>query len=207
LGILGSFLLVTIAVGGSYIGYLFWVKYHSLQSSQDRLKQELVLKETRLNRLENLEKFLNSYDPERLQALLSMQAADNATLPAAKDGQDSTEYVDVDQGVVRFSNLNIAPQGETIKIHFRILNADGTSGSPASGHVGIQLIGPEGTAIHIHSDTIQGGTSYRIRRFKDMDLQVPLPAGTTMRDIVSVRLLAMDSEETLVLSRTVEFNS
>ncbi|MFW6324639.1 MAG: hypothetical protein ACOC0U_06190 [Desulfovibrionales bacterium] len=205
LTVLGSILLMSIAVGGSYVGYLFWVKYHSLRESQDRLQKQLVQKESRLNRLENLEKFLHSFDPEKLEVLLGMNSGSSpgeANKPAEKE---APAYVDVDRGVVRLSNLDVSSEGENIRLAFRILTVD--QGTPTSGRMRVQLIGQEGTAIAVKTDAVHGGTSYRIRRFKDMDLKVPLPVGSSMKDIAFVRLLALDEKETLVLSKTVELNS
>ena len=74
-----AFLVISSAILGSYAGYLFWDRYRDLRVAHMDVRQKLDLQEERLQRLQNLEAFMRSFDPERLESILDTPGAQGIT--------------------------------------------------------------------------------------------------------------------------------
>jgi hypothetical protein len=70
-----AILVIAAAMLGSYAGYVFWDRYRDLQVRHTTVHRQLDMKEEKLHRLQNLEEFMRSYEPDRLERMLVPKGA------------------------------------------------------------------------------------------------------------------------------------
>ncbi len=206
----GIFFMVTVfllALGGLYMGYTFWTKNKELAAERDSLVYQLNKMEVDLADLQEFEKFLESYDPELLEAMAAAVDA-NGEEAHVEEPLEETEPVDlnalladVDQGRATYENLSLTPRAadDGLVVSFDLHNQ--SDSGPLAGNMEIELLGSDGQEIE--TEVISDELQFQIENYKTMDAEVVLPGDVVLEDVFALRLSIVDTDSGEVLHSRV----
>lgn len=199
-------ILAVIAAGGAYAGWTFWQKNNSLLAERHDLRRQLREANIQLERLQNVEKILQSNDPEELQSLFG-----TITIESQQKEQQAAPMIDleslfgsVDLRKAKLSNIALkAVNGNKLRVSCDLNNVDTTS--VLSGEVAFALVTHDGEKHDIDGNA--NDLSFQIQRFKKVVTTFSLPSGINLADVFGLRIMVeTDSGET-IFSKTYQLSS
>ncbi|WP_027723411.1 hypothetical protein [Maridesulfovibrio zosterae] len=190
-------LLALCAGAGAWSGYTFWNQNTMLKREKLELHKKLNDASVQLERLENVNKILDSYDPNELQSLL-------ASVPVEEKKVESTG-VKVDLTKLLFyknlmragvENVKLRRSGGSLALSFDLNNLQ--TSSALSGEAKIELIKNSGSGVRIKSNP--NDMSFHIQRFKVVRTRFGLPAGVNYDHLYGIRLMITTKQDELIFS-------
>lgn len=192
--------LLLCAAGGIYLGVRGFKVNVELKSENKDLEQRLVDAEVRLERLGNMEKILESYDPAELQSLLSA-----ATSEVEEQQQEAKPTVDLNKIFIRtdtrqvgVENMQAKLAGSKLAVTFELNNLQASKSM--AGQADLVLLGKDGTVLPAKIN--KRDLSFQIQRFKRMGTSVPLPSGTGKKDLFALRLVIKGKDGDVIFAET-----
>ncbi|NDV23014.1 hypothetical protein [Desulfovibrio sp. JC022] len=190
------FMLAVCAGAGAWAGYTFWNENGQLKQEKIELQKTLNDASVQLERLENVNKILDSYDPNELQSLL-------AAVPVEEKKVESTPVVDLNKllfykNLMRagVENVKVRKSGSSLAVSFDLNNLQ--TSSALSGLAKIELIENNGKGVKIRVN--RNDLSFHIQRFKVVRTRFGLPAGASLKDIYGIRLMITTKKGELIFS-------
>lgn len=194
-----EFLLVFAAAGGVYAGYTFWKQASTLRLEKLNYEQRLTEAQVKLERLENVQQILKSYDPSELQTLLTATPIETKTVVQESPPVDLKQLFErTDAMMAGIENLKARVSGNTMTVSFDINNLK-TNGV-LSGDVIIQLMMSDGNIKDVDAD--KSDLNFQIQRFKRVRATFTLPRGVAEKDVFGIRLTIKSPEEQVIFCET-----
>ncbi|WP_147822360.1 hypothetical protein [Salidesulfovibrio onnuriiensis] len=191
--------LLLCAGGGMYMGMRGWWQNAELLAQKKRLEQRLVDAEVRLERLGNMEKILQSYDPKELQALLTTATSPSTTEEVQQPEVNlKTVFTRVDTRQVGVENLQARIAGSKVSLSFELNNMQTTKSM--AGVVDLSLVSKDGTVRQL--ETNKNDLTFQIQRFKRIRTSFSLPDGMKKEDIFGLRLGIRDNDGQVIFQET-----
>ncbi|WP_319764291.1 hypothetical protein [Maridesulfovibrio sp.] len=189
-------LLAICAGAGAWAGYTFWTENMHLKQDKIELQKNLSDASVQLERLENVNKILDSYDPNELQSLL-------AAVPVEEKKVESTPAVNLDKllfykNLMRagVENVKLRKSGGRLALSFDLNNLQ--TASALSGLAKIALIKNDGKSVEIKAN--HNDMSFHIQRFKVVRTRFSVPSGSELDDLYGVRLMITTNKGELIFS-------
>ncbi len=193
--------LFLCAAGGIYMGVRGFKINSGLHVENKGLEQRLVDAEVRLERLGNMEKILQSYDPAELQSLLS-----SAT--TAVEQQVEQEKVDLNKvfvrantGQVGVENLSVKLDKRKISVSFELNNL--RASTAVVGQAYLSFVTKDGSPQAAKYK--KGDLSFQIQRFKRIQTSFLLPDGVEEKDLFGLRLEIKGKGGDVIYAETYPF--
>jgi hypothetical protein len=187
------FVVIAAALLGSYAGYVFWERYRDLQTVHSTVRQQLDTQEEKLQRLLNLEAFMRSLEPERLESILDPANAHNSSADIFPDDEEHA----VTAPKLTLSRVELKQSGKgRLALKVEISNR---SAALAEGVLDIKLVMKNGRTIGMGSDQLSGETSFSTATGKL--LQVVFPGPDQPLTEISALLLTVSGLDGEILSR------
>jgi len=194
--------LLLCAVGGIYMGVRGFKINADLHSDNKGLEQRLVDAEVRLERLGNMEKILQSYDPNELQSLLSA-----ATTEVEQHDQERVE-VDLNKIFTRFDSRQVGVENLQAKItknklslSFELNNLQASKSM--AGQVDFSFVKKDGTSVP--AKTNKRDLVFQIQRFKRIQTTFLLPDGLDKKDVFGLRMEIKGKDGDVIFAETYPF--
>lgn len=194
--------LVLCAAGGIYMGVRGFNVNNALQRENKDLEQRLVDAEVRLERLGNMEKILESYDPAELQSLLSAASTEAEAPPQPVEEVDLNEiFVRVDTRQVGVENFQARLNKSKLSISFELNNLQASKSMGGQAH--LAFVTKDGKELPTKAKV--SDLSFQIQRFKRMQTSFSLPDGKERKDLFGLRLEIKDNDGKSVFAETYPF--
>ncbi|MBG0789027.1 MAG: hypothetical protein H0S80_00855 [Desulfovibrionaceae bacterium] len=191
--------LLLCAVGGIYMGVRGLRVNSALQSENRSLEQRLVDAEVRLERLGNMEKILESYDPAELQSLLSAATSEVEEKKESRPEVDLNRiFVRTDTRQVGVENMQAKLTKSKLDVTFELNNLQ--SSKSMAGQADFIFLTKNGTALA--AKTNKNDLSFQIQRFKRMETSIPLPDGRDKNDLFALRLVIKGKDGDVIFAET-----
>ncbi|MUM77938.1 hypothetical protein GKC30_09860 [Pseudodesulfovibrio sp. F-1] len=190
--------LLLCATGGIFMGVRGVKRNVDLRTENKSLEQRLVDAEVRLERLGNMEKILQSYDPAELQSLL---AAATSELEREKEGEAvdlNRIFTRVDTQMVSVENLQARVASRKMTVSFDLNNLQ--SARAAAGQATLALVKKDGGTLMAKTNASDLG--FQIQRFKRIQTTFSLPDGVEQKDVFGLRLEIKGSDGEVVFAET-----
>ncbi|WP_319542386.1 hypothetical protein [uncultured Pseudodesulfovibrio sp.] len=183
--IFSQIFLFLFAAGGIYMGVRGFKINADLHSEKKDLEQRLVDAEVRLERLGNMEKILESYDPAELQSLLSAATSPEEEEPVQQVEINLNEiFVRLDTQQVGVENLQAKLTNRKLAVTFELNNLQASK--PMAGQADFVFIKKDGTSVA--AKTNKNDLGFQIQRFKRIQTTFLLPDGVGKDDLFGLRL-------------------
>ncbi len=193
--------LLLCAVGGIYMGVRGFKINADLQSEKKGLEQRLVDAEVRLERLGNMEKILQSYDPAELQSLLSAATSEVEEQKEVVAVDLNKIFTRVDTQQVGVENLQARIAGRKISVSFELNNLQASKS--VVGQATLSFVKKGGTSIMAKTNT--SDLSFQIQRFKRIQTTFLLPDGLDQKDLFGLRLEIKGKDGDVIFAETYPF--
>jgi hypothetical protein len=227
-----SYLLVLVtlcAAGGAYASYQLWRRAQQMQN--ERRENEKRLSETllKLERLQNIEKLLQTTDQGELSQLLAglgvetQAARSQAASKSAKDSKDSKDPKDtaknggvdrekpagfdladilgkVDLSQVGVENFRAKVDAKTVSYAFDLSNL---MPQALSGNGQLLAVTRSGGVLPV--STGKDDLGFSIQRFKQVSSQAPLPPGVEPGNLFGFRMVITNASGKTIFSETYPF--
>ena len=164
--------LLLCAAGGIYMGVRGFKINNELRGENKSLEQRLVDAEVRLERLGNMEKILQSYDPAELQSLLSAATTEVEKAPEPEKVDLNKIFTRVDTQQVGVENLQARLTGRKMSISFELNNLQASKA--VVGTSDLKLVMKDGSPVPLGPKRIK--TTFQ------------LPNGVTQKELFGLRL-------------------
>lgn len=195
--------LLLCAAGGITMGIRGFAINADLQSEKKGLEQRLVDAEVRLERLGNMEKILESYDPNELQSLLTAATSEVEKLEDPKADVDLNKvFTRTDTRLVGVENMQAKIAGSKINVSFELNNLQ-PSKETVTGQAKFLLIKKDGSALEV--STNKSDLAFQIQRFKRIRTSFVLPDGMKTKDIFGLRLEIRGKDGSVIYAETYPF--
>ncbi|MBI9110743.1 hypothetical protein [Maridesulfovibrio ferrireducens] len=189
-------LLAACASVGAWSGYKFWNQ--NVELRQDKLELQKTLNEAsvQLERLENVNKILDSYDPNEVQSLLASVPVEEKKVEPAPltDLKKLLFYKNLMRAGVE--NVKLRYSGGSLALSFDLNNLQ--TSSSLSGSAKVELIGSNGKGEHIKANS--NDMSFHIQRFKVVRTRFAMPSGMSLKDMYGLRLMISTTNNELIFS-------
>ncbi|MFV0423866.1 hypothetical protein [Oleidesulfovibrio sp.] len=199
LGIYSLILLATMAAGGGYAGYTFWQQNEVLKAEQNTLQRDVRELNMKLERLQNVDKILNSNDPEELQALLGNVTIEQA--PPPKPTIDLSALLHkVDVQMVKVDNISaraVNKRSLTLQFDLNNLATDRT----LSGEVEVSVLSKQGLTKPAKA-TNPDDLGYAINRYKKVRANLTIPDSMPIEDVYAL-IVSINSNDKTIFRDTV----
>lgn len=185
-------LLLAMAAGIAGAGYVAVQSLNAVQALKERnadLQQRLDQSTVRLERLKNVEKMLDSYDPGVVGPLVKQPAA-----PLVQAGQEAPSidlnaiFQDLDLARISIKNMQAAMEERHVALSFEINNLE--ENETAKGEFSYAVITRDGRVVEAVN---QGGEGFQIRYFKRIKTKLILPEGIESGQLFGVQLTVNDT--------------
>lgn len=190
------FMLAVSAAAGTWAGYTFWAENAQLKQDKIELQKNLNDASVQLERLENVNKILDSYDPNELQSLLT-------AVPVEEKKIESGPVVDLNKllfykNLMRagVENVKLRKSGGSLALSFDLNNLQ--TSSALSGLAKVELIKNNGKGVQIKANP--NDMSFHIQRFKVVRTRFGLPSGSNLKDVYGIRLMITTKKGELIFS-------
>ncbi|WP_027178917.1 hypothetical protein [Maridesulfovibrio bastinii] len=192
------FLIVMIACagGGAWAGYTFWKSNKELKKDKITLRQELNKSAVQLERLQNVNKILDSYDPNELQSLLTAVPLEEKKVePKSRLNLSKLlNYKNLMRAGVE--NIKLRKSGNGLALSLDLNNLQ--TSSSLNGLIGLELVLNDGEVAKVKSN--HDDLSFQIQRFKVVRTRFPFPGDVDLKDIYGLRLKINTSDHELIFS-------
>lgn len=191
--------LLLCASGGMYMGLRGWWQNAELLAQKKKLEQRLVDAEVRLERLGNMEKILQSYDPKELQALLT-SATNQTEVEEKKQPEIDLKkiFIRVNTRQVGVENLQARVAGAKVSLSFELNNMQ--TAKSMAGVVDITFVKKDGTEVKLATN--KDDLTFQIQRFKRIRTSFTMPDGLKMDDVFGLRLGIRDNDGKVIFTET-----
>ncbi|MBG0778197.1 MAG: hypothetical protein H0S85_17365 [Desulfovibrionaceae bacterium] len=204
LGVYSLILLLVMAVGGLYVGYKFWKENAVLSAESKELQRQLRETNLHLERLQNVEKIIQSNDPDELQSLFGTLSVDNQ-----KKKEEPKPPINLNKLLTRVNTNevnvdNLAAklvEPGLLRLTFDLTNID--SAKAVSGHVEIGLLTKDGQEVAANAK--RADLVYQIQRYKKIVTSFKLPENVKESDLFALRIVVRDSSGTTIFSAPFEY--
>jgi len=193
--------LLLCAAGGIYMGIRGFGINSALKKENKALEQRLVDAEVRLERLGNMEKILESYDPTELQSLLSAATTEVEQQEARPEIDLNKIFIRTDTRQVGVENMQAKLVGKKLTITFELNNLQASKSMAGQGD--FAFVTKDGTAVA--AKTNKGDLSFQIQRFKRIQTTFLLPDGKTRKDLFGLRLEIKGKNGDVIFAETYPF--
>ncbi len=191
-------LLVLVTAAGGWAAYYYWKKHSALSQEHRELQRDMAESRVQLERLANLEKFLQAR--ESAPATVNMDAA-NATAPvqaalfavanASSSAAQEAQEAPAQESPIKLGNSNVRISGATrLRIGFDLVNQNPQL--PLTGRVNLAVITAAGTTVDVAGPDEELRFS-RIARYKRISASIPLPPDTPSSSVKAVQV-SIDAE-------------
>jgi len=193
--------LFLCAAGGIFMGVRGFKINSDLHGVNKGLEQRLVDAEVRLERLGNMEKILQSYDPAELQSLLSAATTEveQAAEPVLVDL--NKVFIRVNTQQVGVENLRVSIAKSKIKVSFELNNLQASKA--IVGQAGFSFVKKDGTSVV--AKTKKSDLVFQIQRFKRISTSFLLPDGLEQKDLFGLRLEIKGKDGDVIFAETYPF--
>jgi hypothetical protein len=199
--IFAQIFLLLCATGGIYMGVQGVKKNADLHSENKSLEQRLVDAEVRLERLGNMEKILQSYDPAELQSLLSAATSEVEQEKVPESVDLNKLFTRVDTQVVGVENLQARVVNRKMSISFELNNLQ--SAKAVVGQASLSFVKKDGAMVAAKTNT--SDLSFQIQRFKRIQTAFLLPDGLEQKDLFGLRLEIKGKDGDVIFAETFPF--
>ncbi|MFN2267452.1 MAG: hypothetical protein ABR542_07185 [Desulfonatronovibrio sp.] len=183
------------SIAGGYVAYVLYEENAAISRSNEKKEEMLSDARRELQRLQNVEKMLKSYNE-----------LDQSSLLAGSRQKDEPEsMVDlsemfglVDMGVVSISNLQARFTGGGMGLQFEINNLQ-TEGT-VSGRIYLSIIRQDGLEVDLGLE--DDDLDFAISRFKNVDVSFNLPETVNEDSAFALRVVAKDSNGNEIYAET-----
>ncbi|WP_320171082.1 hypothetical protein [Maridesulfovibrio sp.] len=191
------FLLAVCAGVGAWAGYSFWGNNVQLKQDNIELQKRLTDASVQLERLENVNKILDSYDPNDIQTILASVPVEEKKAVAEVPGVDLKKLLAY-KNLMRagVENVKLQKSGRSLVLSFDLNNLQPSSA--LSGLARIELIENVGKGIAVKSN--EDDMSFHIQRFKVVRTRFGIPAGLDLDDLYGIRLMIETKKDELIFS-------
>lgn len=190
-------LLIVCAAGGIFAGYKYWRKTEVLVAQLETCKDDKQDMLVHLERLQNMEKILQSNDPEELQTLLGSISVERKKEEPPVDL--SKLFATVDLGLVKIENLELNKlENARLKLNFDLSNSGDKK--ILTGVVKPELLTKDGRVMELEGK--KEDLDFQIQRFKKMSGTLNLPDELVMKDIFGLRLTIHNKNGKIIFSET-----
>lgn len=191
--------LLLCAGGGMYMGLRGWWQNAELLAQKKKLEQRLVDAEVRLERLGNMEKILQSYDPKELQALLSSATSEPEVDEEPRPQINLSKiFTRVDTRQVGVENMQARVAGSKMSLSFELNNM--LTSKSMAGVVSLSLVMKDGTVEKL--ETNKNDLTFQIQRFKRIRTSFSMPDGVKADDVFGIRLGIRDNDAKVIFTET-----
>ncbi len=194
--------LLLFAVGGIYMGVRGLKVNVNLRDDNKNLEQRLVDAEVRLERLGNMEKILQSYDPAELQSLLSAATTEVERKTDLVEIDLNQIFTRVDTQQVGVENLQAKITGHKLDVSFELNNLQ-ASKAAVVGQADFSFVTKDGRIMD--ADTNKRDLSFQIQRFKRIQTNFVLPDGLDKKDMFGLRLVIKGNNGDIIFAETYPF--
>jgi hypothetical protein len=194
--------LLLCAAGGIYMGVRGFRINAALQSEKKGLEQRLVDAEVRLERLGNMEKILESYDPTELQSLLSAATTEAEQQPEPREEINLNKiFTRTDTRQVGVENMQAKLVGRKLTVSFELNNLQASKSM--AGQADFIFLTKDGQAED--AETNKDDLSFQIQRFKRIRTTFLLPEGMERKDLFGLRLEIKGKDGDVIFAETYPF--
>jgi hypothetical protein len=194
--------LLLCAVGGIYMGVRGFRINAALQSQKKDLEQRLVDAEVRLERLGNMEKILESYDPAELQSLLSAATTEAEQQPEPREEINLNKiFTRTDTRQVGVENMQAKLAGRKLTVSFELNNLQASKSM--AGQADFIYLTKSGQTED--AETNKDDLSFQIQRFKRIRTTFLLPEGMERKDLFGLRLEIKGKDGDVIFAETYPF--
>lgn len=193
--------LLLCAAGGIYMGVRGFKVNADLQSEKKGLEQRLVDAEVRLERLGNMEKILESYDPTELQSLLSAATSEAAQPEEREEVNLNKIFVRTDTRQVGIENMQARLAGRKLSVSFELNNLQASKSM--AGQADFVYLTKGGKVED--AETNKDDLSFQIQRFKRIQTTFLLPEGMDQKDLFGLRLEIRGKDGDVIFAETYPF--
>jgi hypothetical protein len=193
--------LLLCAAGGIYAGVRGLKKNADLRSENKSLEQRLVDAEVRLERLGNMEKILQSYDPAELQSLLSAATTEVEQEKEQEAVDLNRIFTRVDTQIVGVENLQARISSRKMTVSFELNNLQ--SARAVVGQAALSFVKKDGSVAT--AKTNSNDLSFQIQRFKRIQTAFLLPDGVEQKDLFGLRLEIKGKDGDVIFAETYPF--
>jgi len=190
--------LLLCAAGGIYMGVRGLKINLTLREANKDLEQRLVEAEVRLERLSNMEKILQSYDPSELQSLLSAATTEVERKVEQPEVDLNKVFTRVDTQLVSVENLQAELEGQKLSVSFELNNLQ--AAKSVVGQADFFFVTKAGRTLD--AKTNQRDLSFQIQRFKRIQTSFLLPDGLERKDLFGLRLVIKGNDGDIIFAET-----
>lgn len=190
-------LLAMCAGTGAWAGYTFWSQNAQLKQEKVELQKKLTDASVQLERLENVNKILDSYDPNDLQALLASVPVEEKKAGSEKPPVNLKNllfYKNLMRAGVE--NVKMRESGRSLALSFDLNNLQ--TSSALSGLAKVALIANNGKELNVTNS--RDDMSFHIQRFKVVRTRFRIPSGFDLGDVYGMRLMITTNQDELIFS-------
>ena len=190
--------LLLCAAGGIYMGVRGLKINVNLREANKDLEQRLVDAEVRLERLSNMEKILQSYDPAELQSLLSAATTEVERKVEQAEVNLNQIFTHVDTQQVSVENLQAELEGQKLSVSFELNNLQ--AAKSVVGQADFSFVTKAGRTLD--AKTNKRDLSFQIQRFKRIQTSFLLPDGMERKDLFGLRLVIKGNDGDVLFAET-----
>jgi hypothetical protein len=200
--IFSQIFLLLCAAGGIYMGVRGLRVNSNLRDVNKDLEQRLVDAEVRLERLGNMEKILQSYDPAELQSLLSAATTEVERKAEQEEIDLNQIFTRVDTQQVGVENLQAKLAGRKVSVSFELNNLQ-ASKATVVGQADFTYVTKDGKSVK--AKTNKRDLGFQIQRFKRIQTTFVMPDGLDRKDLFGLRLMIRGNDGEVIFAETYPF--
>ncbi|MEZ7197664.1 hypothetical protein [Pseudodesulfovibrio karagichevae] len=194
--------LLLCAAGGIYMGVRGFRINAALHNQKKDLEQRLVDAEVRLERLGNMEKILESYDPAELQSLLSAATTEAEQQPEPREDINLNKiFTRTDTRQVGVENMQAKLTGRKLTVTFELNNLQASKSMAGQADFIYLTKGGRSEDAETNKDDL----SFQIQRFKRIRTTFLLPEGMDRKDLFGLRLEIKGKDGDVIFAETYPF--
>lgn len=191
-GVLGTLLLVALALGGhAFFGY------SSVLSEKRALELRLADAQVERERSGNIEMMQKALGEKGGKAGADDKAPSSQAAQAVPAGQPGRAFARQNSGGIAVENFRASVGGSTVHASFDLNNRVGEA---LSGEVHLLLLKTDGALLEL--DWPAQDLTFQIQRFKRIVTSAKLPEGTARREALGLRMEITNSSGELLFGET-----
>jgi len=193
-----AFFLLLIALIGGWAGTRYYKKHKKAALANTELKRTLAETTQRLESLENIQKIIESSDPEDALAVLSSVSANESRIAMHPSVNLKDVFESVNLGMVDITNVKAKFVDEGMQVKFEVNNVQPQR--MLSGKANLTVISIAGT---VHQVPVKNEEmSFQIENFKPITVTFPLPNSLTRGEVFGLRMTINDKQGKNIFSET-----
>jgi len=200
--IFAQLFLLLCAAGGIYMGVRGLRINVNLRETNKDMEQRLVDAEVRLERLSNMEKILQSYDPAELQSLLAAATTEVEHKSDQPEVDLNQIFTGVDTQQVGVENIQAKLVGRVVDVSFELNNLQAAN-KTVTGQADFSFVTKNGRTVP--AKTNKRDLVFQIQRFKRIQTTFSLPDGMEKKDIFGLRLVIKGNDGDVIFAETYPF--